>query len=99
MAHRGLHAAENLCRGILVAACLSLPLAGTASDRPNSGLFLMDEMGWRNVGIVGNPYVEPPNIDCLKKQGLVSAQTISTAPNCAPARACPRLRQVDSHPR
>lgn len=70
---------------ILVAPGTELP----AADRPPNFVFiLMDDMGWRDVGFMGNTFVETPNIDRMAKQGLVFTQSYSAAPNCAPTRAC-----------
>lgn len=56
--------------------------------QPNIVFILMDDMGWRDVGFAGNTFVETPNIDALAKRGLVFTQSYSSAPNCAPTRAC-----------
>ncbi|MFN9880783.1 MAG: sulfatase-like hydrolase/transferase, partial [Planctomycetota bacterium] len=45
-------------------------------------------MGWRDVGFMGNQFVETPNLDRLAKRGLVFSQAYASAPNCAPTRAC-----------
>lgn len=55
---------------------------------PNVILILMDDMGWRDVGFMGNRFVETPHIDRLAKNGLVFGQAYASAPNCAPTRAC-----------
>ncbi len=55
---------------------------------PNIILVLMDDMGWRDVGFMGNRFVETPHIDRLAKSGLVFTQAYASAPNCAPTRAC-----------
>lgn len=62
-----------------------------AADRsrpPNFVVILMDDMGWRDVGFMGNTFVETPHIDRLAKRGLVFTQAYASAPNCAPTRAC-----------
>jgi len=64
---------------------------GAAADRtrpPNVILILMDDMGWRDVGFAGNTFVETPHIDRLARTGMVFTQSYSSAPNCAPTRAC-----------
>ena len=60
----------------------------TQSGKPNVVLILMDDMGWRDVGFMGNQFVETPNLDRLAKQGLVFTQAYASAPNCAPTRGC-----------
>ena len=66
-------------------------LPAIAADRlrpPNFIVILMDDMGWRDVGFMGNRFVETPNIDRLAKNGLVFSQSYASAPNCSPTRAC-----------
>jgi arylsulfatase A-like enzyme len=55
---------------------------------PNFVVILMDDMGWRDVGFMGNKFVETPHIDRLANNGLVFSQAYASAPNCAPTRAC-----------
>lgn len=55
---------------------------------PNVILILMDDMGWRDVGFMGNTFAETPHIDALARKGLVFRQAYASAPNCAPTRAC-----------
>lgn len=62
--------------------------AADAARPPNIVLVLMDDMGWRDVGFMGNTFVETPNLDRLAKRGLVFTQAYASAPNCAPTRAC-----------
>jgi arylsulfatase A-like enzyme len=58
------------------------------SRPPNFVVILMDDMGWRDVGFMGNTFIETPHIDRLAKNGLVFTQAYASAPNCAPTRAC-----------
>lgn len=68
---------------------LAAPLfAGEQKRPPNFVVVLMDDMGYRDVGFMGNKFVETPNIDRLAKKGLVFTQAYASAPNCAPTRAC-----------
>jgi arylsulfatase A len=62
--------------------------AAEAPRPPNVVFILMDDMGWRDVGFMGNTFVETPHIDRLAQQGLVFTQAYASAPNCAPTRAC-----------
>ncbi len=76
---------------ILLAALMlgaSAAIAADTSRRPNVIVILMDDMGWRDVGFMGNRFVETPHIDRLAKNGLVFTQAYASAPNCAPTRAC-----------
>lgn len=74
---------------LVFAAGLLLANSATAAPRaPNFILILMDDMGWRDVGFMGNTFVETPHLDRLAKSGLVFGQAYASAPNCAPTRAC-----------
>lgn len=68
-------------------ACLQVPQAA-ADGPPNVVLILMDDMGWRDVGCMGNSFVETPHLDRLAGRGLIFSQAYASAPNCAPTRAC-----------
>ncbi len=80
--------------GAMLLACVAATLsadevhAANRTRKPNFVFILMDDMGWRDVGFMGNTFVETPHIDRLAKQGLVFTQSYSAAPNCAPTRAC-----------
>ena len=61
---------------------------GADPTPPNVVLFLIDDMGWRDVGFAGNPHIDTPNCDRLAREGMVFTQAYASAPNCAPTRAC-----------
>jgi len=66
---------------------LSLVQPAQAADKPNIILILVDDMGWRDVGFMGNTFIETPALDKLAHEGLVFNDAYSNAPNCAPSRA------------
>ena len=75
--------------GCALAVVLARAVACGAAERPpNVVLILMDDMGWRDVGFMGNGFVETPHLDRLAKAGMVFTQAYASAPNCAPTRAC-----------
>ena len=57
------------------------------SSRPNLVLFLVDDLGWRDVGFAGNEVFETPAVDRLADGGVRFESAYSNAPNCAPSRA------------
>lgn len=70
-----------------IPAALTNPAA--AADRPpNIVLILIDDMGWRDVGFMGNDFIETPHLDRLASRGMVFHAAYASAPNCAPTRAC-----------
>ncbi len=62
--------------------------AANQNTSPNVILILMDDMGWRDVGFMGNSFVETPHLDQLAHSSVVFNQAYAAAPNCAPTRAC-----------
>ena len=47
----------------------------------------VDDLGWRDVGVMGTEYYETPNVDALASQGMLFTNAYANAPNCAPSRA------------
>ncbi len=56
-------------------------------DKPNFIIFLVDDLGWMDVGYMGSKYYETPNIDKMAKTGMVFTNAYANSPNCAPTRA------------
>jgi arylsulfatase A len=79
---------------VALLACLVATSAAAAPRPPNVVLILMDDMGWRDVGFMGNTFVETPHLDRIAKRGLVFTQAYASGPNCAPTRACLMSGQV-----
>lgn len=53
---------------------------------PNVVLILADDLGYGDLGVYGQEYIETPNIDALARNGMLFSQHYSGAPVCAPAR-------------
>jgi len=69
---------------VMLLACSSpLPEA----TQPNVLFIYVDDLGWRDLGVMGSPYYETPNVDRLASQGLLFTHAYANAPNCAPSRA------------
>lgn len=56
-------------------------------NRPNVVLFLVDDLGWNDVGFMGSKYYETPNIDKLSKQGVIFTNAYAACSVCSPTRA------------
>jgi len=56
--------------------------------RPNIILFVVDDLGWTDLGYKGNTYNLTPNIDRIAREGTIFTNAYANAPNCAPTRAC-----------
>ena len=54
---------------------------------PNFIFFLVDDLGWSDVGCFGSDYYETPNIDRLAEQGMLFTDAYATCCVCSPTRA------------
>jgi len=55
--------------------------------RPNVVFFLVDDLGWRDLGCYGSSFYETPNIDRLAEQGVRFTQAYAACHVCSPTRA------------
>ena len=78
-------AATSMPRAVRAVAAAA---ASSGARRPNIVFFLIDDMGWRDVGFMGSKFYLTPNIDRLASQGMVFTRAYANGPNCAPTRAC-----------
>jgi N-acetylglucosamine-6-sulfatase len=67
---------------------LDVPVAPAESGaRPNILVVVVDDLRWDEVGYVGHPYLETPNIDRLAREGVRFSQAVHAVPLCSPNRA------------
>ncbi|HIQ22621.1 MAG TPA: DUF4976 domain-containing protein [Planctomycetes bacterium] len=71
--------------GIPLAAGLSQ--AGEGQRRPNFVFFLVDDLGWRDLGCYGSTFYETPNLDRLARSGMRFTDAYASCPVCSPTRA------------
>jgi arylsulfatase A-like enzyme len=71
---------------ILVSTFLSCNSSET-SKKPNVVFFLIDDMGWMDIGANGSTFYETPNIDGLASEGVRFTQAYAASPICSPTRA------------
>jgi len=71
---------------IVEIACTNLSVT-TIDRKPNVVLIVVDDLGWKDLGIMGSKYYETPNIDRLAKEGMTFTKAYASASNCAPSRA------------
>ena len=75
-----------MCRPLL--ALLLLTSALHAADRPpNVLVFFVDDMGWNDLGVTGNPFHETPHADRLAAEGMRFTDAYAACPVCSPTRA------------
>lgn len=67
---------------------VSASLAGAAEPaRPNVVFFLVDDLGWRDLGCFGSTFYETPNADRLASEGMRFTSAYAACPVCSPTRA------------
>ena len=59
----------------------------SVEDLPNFIFILADDLGYGELGVLGQQLIETPNLDALAKSGMILTNHYSGAPVCAPARA------------
>ena len=59
----------------------------TAAKQTNFVFFLVDDMGWADIGANGSTYHETPNIDHLARSGMRFTQGYAAGSVCSPTRA------------
>lgn len=62
-------------------------LPAEPTKRLNIILFLIDDLGWRDLGCQGSSYFQTPNIDRLASQGTRFTDAYSACAVCSPTRA------------
>lgn len=74
----------------LAAICLNGTHAAAAEadrSRPNFVFFLVDDLGWRDLGCYGSTFYETPHVDRLASSGMRFTQAYAACPVCSPTRA------------
>lgn len=72
---------------------LAIQLTSVAQERQQTGnrmnviFFLVDDLGWSDVGCYGSDFYETPNIDQLAKEGVKFEQAYASCHVCSPSRA------------
>lgn len=69
--------------GLAIAGCVQ----GSDGEPPNFVFFLIDDLGWTDVGTYGSTFYETPNIDRLAGEGVRFTQFYTASPVCSPTRA------------
>ncbi|MDA1275602.1 MAG: sulfatase [Verrucomicrobia bacterium] len=80
---------------LAAAACLATAFQGCVTGEkpapetrpPNIVFFLVDDLGWADVGCYGSQFHETPNIDRLAKEGVRFTDAYAACHVCSPTRA------------
>ena len=86
---------------LFLAVAAAAPAMG-AERLPNVVLFLVDDLGWRDVGCYGSSFHETPHVDQMAREGVRFTQAYAACHVCSPTRASvmtgkspARLRMTD----
>jgi arylsulfatase A-like enzyme len=60
----------------------------TAADKPNIVYIMADELGYYELGHMGNPNIRTPNLDRFAAEGIRFTQGLAGSSVCAPTRCC-----------
>lgn len=75
---------------LLVLSVIALSLVQCKSKKenpPNVIVFLVDDLGWRDVGCYGSSLYETPNVDHLAEEGVRFTNAYAACHVCSPSRA------------
>jgi arylsulfatase A-like enzyme len=61
--------------------------SGRQPKGPNFVFFLVDDLGWTDLGCYGSTFYETPNVDRLAASGVRFTDAYAAAPVCSPMRA------------
>ena len=72
---------------LLTALLLPSILLAAQAKQPNFVFFLVDDLGWADVGCNGSTFHKTPHIDALAKSGVRFTDGYAAASICSPTRA------------
>jgi arylsulfatase A-like enzyme len=80
--------------GLIALAALAASACGSggtepsdSSRRPNVVLFVVDDLGWADLGVQGSSFYETPAVDRLAASGMRFTDAYAASPVCSPTRA------------
>ncbi|MCR9295845.1 MAG: sulfatase [bacterium] len=78
---------RRIC-GLITVVCWLVTLTLNAAEtRNNVVLFLIDDLGWRDLGCQGSTFYQTPNIDRLASEGVRFTDAYAACAVCSPTRA------------
>lgn len=80
----------NKCQAVMLlffAGLVSFCVEVFAAQKPNVVFFLVDDLGYRDLGCYGSGFYETPAIDQLAQDGMRFENAYSTCHVCSPSRA------------
>ncbi|MBN2138114.1 MAG: sulfatase [Sedimentisphaerales bacterium] len=72
---------------LAMGGCAAAPKKTVSDKKPNFVFFLIDDLGWTDLGCYGSTFYETPNIDRLADEGMRFTDAYAACPVCSPTRA------------
>lgn len=76
----------NVTRSLFLSLLMVAPVIGQPT-KPNVVVFLIDDLGWADLGYQGSKFYETPHLDKLAASGVRMMNSYSANPVCSPTRA------------
>ncbi|MCD6288656.1 MAG: sulfatase-like hydrolase/transferase, partial [Candidatus Hydrogenedentes bacterium] len=67
--------------------CVSENAIGVTARYPNFVFFLIDDLGWTDLGCYGSSFYETPNVDRFARTAMRFTNAYAACPVCSPTRA------------
>jgi arylsulfatase A-like enzyme len=81
-----LNSLKRFC-ALITVVLLAATAARSETPRPNVVFFLIDDLGWADLGCYGSQFYETPNLDRLAKEGMRFTDGYAACNVCSPTRA------------
>ncbi|MHA7130859.1 arylsulfatase [Algoriphagus namhaensis] len=72
---------------LFMISCASPPEQEASQTPPNIIFILADDLGYGDIGVFGQQYIDTPNLDRLAANGMIFTDFYSGATVCAPSRS------------
>lgn len=70
-----------------IQSSIAQPHESIEGKSPNIVLFIVDDLGFNDIGPYGNEIVRTPNLDRLAENSVLFSEVFATSPTCSPSRA------------
>ena len=77
----------SLIAALYISGLIASPLTVAETRQPNVIFFLVDDLGWSDVGCYGSRFYETPHIDRLAAEGVRFTDAYAACHVCSPTRA------------
>lgn len=70
-----------------MSSCVTSKVGTTPAKRPNIIFILTDDQRWDAMSCMGHPFLKTPNMDRIRREGVLYKNAFVTTSLCAPSRA------------